>query len=97
MASSGGASYASYVDYEQMDKEVFDSLPDDIKYEIVSEHRARLKETRKQSLYEFPQKSEDFSDYQLKLLFQKGKLLNQISDIKKSIASSYSGRFLDFK
>lgn len=87
-SSSGG----SYVDFEEMDQEVFDALPDDIKYEIISERRARLKESKKNSLTEFPQTSDDFSEYQLKMLCQKGKLLNQIADIKKSIGSTYSGK-----
>lgn len=90
--SNSSESSGDYVGFEDIDKNVFESLPDDIKYEIMTEHRAKLKERKKQSFCEFPQNSEEFSSYQVKLLSKKGAILNQISDLKKSIRSSYSGR-----
>jgi hypothetical protein len=91
-SNSSESSSGDYVDFEDIDKNVFESLPDDIKYEIMTEHRAKLKERKKQSFCEFPQNSEEFSNYQVKLLSKKGAILNQISDLKKSIKSSYSGK-----
>ncbi|CAF0756949.1 unnamed protein product [Brachionus calyciflorus] len=76
-----------YVDLDDMDPEVFDSLPDDIKFDLLHEHKRRLREKKSMNFEEFPQESNEFSNYQMSLLLKKSQVSNKINDLKKSIKS----------
>lgn len=44
-----------YIDLEDMDPDVFESLPDDIKFDILLDQKQRLKEKKSLDYEEFPQ------------------------------------------
>ena len=47
--------YAETFDLNSVDPEVFECLPDEIKYELLSQHKENLKNKKSTSFEQFPQ------------------------------------------
>lgn len=72
---------------------MFENLPPDIQFEILTNYKDALKAKKSQSFDEFPEKSEDFSMHQMKLLLHKSEISNQINNIKNSMKTSQISKF----
>ncbi|RNA31809.1 DNA repair complementing XP-G cells [Brachionus plicatilis] len=84
------ASHYEHIDLEDMDPSVFESLPDDVKFDILLDQKQRLREKKSLNFDEFPQKYDEFSDYQMGLLLKKSSVSNKINELKKNIKSQFS-------
>ncbi|KAL8190015.1 UNVERIFIED_CONTAM: hypothetical protein K2H54_036027 [Gekko kuhli] len=78
----------SSVDVESED---FQSLPPEVKHEILTDMKAFTK--RRRTLHEaMPEGSSDFSQYQLKGLLKKSSLNRQLEHVEKEMNQQYSGQ-----
>jgi hypothetical protein len=68
-----------------MDQDVFEQLPIDIQMELLSNYKEKLKNKRGEIYQEFPDKTEDFSKFQMKSLLHKSEIAKKINDLKKSM------------
>ncbi|XP_015280645.1 PREDICTED: DNA repair protein complementing XP-G cells, partial [Gekko japonicus] len=74
-----------------VESEDFQSLPPEVKHEILTDMKAFTK--RRRTLYEaMPEGSSDFSQYQLKGLLKKSSLNRQLEDVEKEMNQQYSGQ-----
>ncbi len=73
---------------EDVDPEVFDSLPPDIQIEILTNYKESLKSKKSQNFEEFPEESNDFSQFQIKSLLHKSDVSNKITNLKNTIKST---------
>ncbi|XP_060119733.1 DNA excision repair protein ERCC-5-like [Heteronotia binoei] len=74
-----------------VESEDFQSLPPEVKHEILTDMKAFTK--RRRTLYEaMPEESTDFSQYQLKGLLKKSSLNRQLEHVEKEMNQQYSGQ-----
>ncbi|KAJ7319809.1 hypothetical protein JRQ81_019320 [Phrynocephalus forsythii] len=74
-----------------VDSEDFQSLPSDVKHEILTDMKEFAK--RRRTLYEtMPEESGDFSQYQLKGLLKKSSLNRHIEKVQKEMNEQHSGQ-----
>eukprot|EP00795_Rhopilema_esculentum_P016754 gene16754-8213_t len=75
-----------------MDAEEFKTLPPEIQHELLMEmkdsYRRRYNRSKSQLM---PEDAHDFSDFQLKNLFRRGKITKKIGDVRKEMNSKSSG------
>ncbi|XP_033637600.1 DNA repair protein complementing XP-G cells-like [Asterias rubens] len=74
-----------------IDSDDFKALPPELQHEMIIE----MKETRKRNSWEMiqslPAHSEEFSDYQLKKLLQKGKMTQRLDTLRKEMSERNAG------
>ncbi|XP_054829644.1 DNA excision repair protein ERCC-5 [Eublepharis macularius] len=74
-----------------VESEDFQSLPPEVKHEILSDMKAFTK--RRRTLFEaMPEESSDFSQYQLKGLLKKSSLNRQLEHVEKEMNQQYAGQ-----
>ncbi|KAJ8309905.1 hypothetical protein KUTeg_011770 [Tegillarca granosa] len=71
--------------------EDFQSLPPELKHEILTEIQERTKRTPWTNIHELPEESGDFSNYQMKKLLKKGRLTHQLDHVRKEMLTRTAG------
>ncbi|XP_077199889.1 DNA excision repair protein ERCC-5 isoform X2 [Paroedura picta] len=78
-------------DAANVESEDFQTLPPEVKHEILTDMKAFTK--RRRTLYEaMPEGSNDFSQYQLKGLLKKSSLNRQLENVEREMNQQYSGQ-----
>ncbi|OPL21298.1 dna cells repair protein complementing xp-g, partial [Mytilus galloprovincialis] len=86
------------VDLDQIDIEsdVFNSLPSEMKHEVLTLLKEKKKRHTWNQILELPQESNDFSNFQMAKLMKQNKLSSRLADVTKEMNDNRSGDLTRF-
>ncbi|CAC5405682.1 ERCC5 [Mytilus coruscus] len=86
------------VDLDQIDIEsdVFNSLPSEMKHEVLTLLKEKKKRHTWNQILELPQESNDFSKFQMAKLMKQNKLSSRLADVTKEMNDNRSGDLTRF-
>ncbi|XP_038050845.1 DNA repair protein complementing XP-G cells homolog [Patiria miniata] len=79
------------LDDVDIDSESFQALPPEMQHEIITEMKENKKRNSWKTMDQLPKKSNDFSNYQVMKLLQKGKMTKRIDVLQKEMSERNVG------